>query len=271
MRNLIYQYWDGPILPGTLAGVANMRAYAESIGADYRFDDNVKWYDSFNTGTRGLHAIFYGAFRPIYDDAFLEYDNVLYADIDIFAVDGLKENIFDGFDAEIGICTEPFQPTQRAKFNTGICSASDERWAGAVEALWDTTLPRTPEGLLKVYNAGLVMYSRAGLIAARERFKPCPDYARMVAPLGIAGFYKDDQNYLHAMLFATGMDMVELDNGWNSSIHAYHTDASKKQTAINDSRTIETKFVHIQLRGADHLDAATQYRITNLPQSEWAI
>ena len=34
MKNLIYQYYDGPILSGTEASVKCMKEYAERIGAD---------------------------------------------------------------------------------------------------------------------------------------------------------------------------------------------------------------------------------------------
>lgn len=266
MNNLIYQYWDGDLLPGTHAGVANMRAYAGRIGAEYLFEHNPRFAKNL-----GKYTPHYGAFKPIYDESFHGYDNVLFADCDVFAVEGLTESIFDGFDAEIGICTEPFQPEQRAKIPGLISKASDEKWAGVIKSRWGVKMPRTPAGLFKVYNSGVVLYSNAGLMAARKKFVPFAEYVNLVSSSGCRNFYTADQNYLHAMLFVAGMNYVELDNGWNSYIHAYHVDARKKKTRVNDSRTRSTKFVHVQLRSADHWDAATHHRITNLPESEWAI
>ena len=109
-KNLIYQYWDGNILPGVKAGSENMKKYAERIGADYLFELNPRFVT--NLGGFSPH---YGSFKPIYDESFHVYDNVLYADTDVFAVDGLEENIFDNFNVDMGICTEPFQPKQRSK------------------------------------------------------------------------------------------------------------------------------------------------------------
>ena len=189
----------------------------------------------------------------------------------MFPVDGLKENIFENFKGDIGICTEPFQPKQRLEVGGQITSASDEAWAAAVKSKWNVDMPRTPEGLLKVYNSGVVLYSNVGLKNARERFVPFKQYVDLINSKGIKTFYTADQNYIHAMLTVARMDYVELDSGWNSYIHHYHTDASRKVVDINDMRTDKTKFVHVQLRGADHYDADTHNRIVNLPKSEWKI
>jgi lipopolysaccharide biosynthesis glycosyltransferase len=238
-----------------------MRAYAGRIGADYRFETNPRFVT--NLGSFSPH---YGSFKPIYDDSFLAYDKVLYVDLDVFAVEGLGASIFDGFEAEIGICTEPFQPTSRQKATGYITGAQDERWAAAIKARWDAEMPRTPEGLLKVYNSGVVLYSARGLSGARERFAPFREYVDLVSSAGLSSFYTADQNYLHAML--PRMDYVELDNGWNSYVH-YTGDPKLSPRPVNDSRTPDTKFVHVQLRGADHFAADKLWRIVNRPQGEW--
>ncbi len=266
MKNLIYQYWDGNILPGVVAGSENMKKYAKRIGADYLFEHNPRFVT--NLGNYSPH---YGSFKPIYTDSFHEYDNVLFTDTDVFAVNRLEEDIFCNFTAEMGICTEPFQPEQRKKIPGGISSEMDEKWAAIIEEKWNVVLPRTEAGLLKVYNSGVVMYSNKGLLAAKERFVPFREYVDLINSKKITNFYTADQNYVHAMLMVAKMDYVELNAGWNSFIHPYHVDSSKTTTKINDSRTKNTKFVHIQLRSADHWDAETQYRITNLPQNEWNI
>ena len=112
---------------------------------------------------------------------------------------------------------------------------------------------------------------QAKLKAARERFIPFKKYVDIIKSSGVSNFYTADQNYVHAMIMIAEMDYVELHAGWNSFIHMYYVDASKKTLKTNDSRTEDTKFVHIQLRCADHWDAATQHRIANLPKSEWNI
>ena len=94
MKNIIYQYWDGNIFLGVLAGVENMKAYAKRLGADYIFEENPTFVT--NPAAYSPHQ---GPFKPIYTDKSHEYDNVLFADTDVFAVDGLEENIFENFNA----------------------------------------------------------------------------------------------------------------------------------------------------------------------------
>lgn len=264
MKNLIYQYWDGPITGGCRAGVENMKKYAERIGADYLFEENPKFVTNL-----GGYSPHYGAFKPIYTDSFHQYDNILFADTDIFTVEGLTKNIFEGFTADVGICTEPDQPTLRQKTAGNITTARDEKWASIVESRWNIKVPRTDEGLMKVYNSGVVLYSNKGLVKAKERFVPFKEYVDMIKASGLMNFYTCDQPYLHAMLQVANMDWIEMDNGWNSYIH--YIRQGNQPRRINDSRTKDTKFVHIQMAGADNFDAAKLDRITNLPQSEWEV
>jgi len=239
-----------------------MRAYAERIGAEYLFEHNPRFVTRF-----GSRSHFYGTFKPIYDESFHEYDNVLYADTDVFAIDGLTESIFEGFDHDIGICQEADQPELRLKTAGMITSAGDEKWAKLVDSKWGVKVPRTESGLVKVYNAGVVLFSNAGLLRAKERFMPFDEYVNTIKSSGLHAFYTDDQPYLHLML--DRMDWVEMDGGWNSYIH--YARQGNKPRFMNDTRTENTKFVHVQFAGADHHDADTHYRIVNLPQDEWGI
>ncbi|KKL46614.1 hypothetical protein LCGC14_2343800 [marine sediment metagenome] len=264
MKNLIYQYYDGKLLPGDIAGSANIKEYAARIGAEYLFEHDPKFVT--NLGTYSPH---YGSFKPIYTESFHEYDNILFTDTDVFAVEGLTENIFENFKAEIGICTEPFQPTYRAKVSGNICGAMDERWATTIKTKWNVEMPRTKEGLLKVYNSGVVLYSNKGLVKAKEKFVPFVEYVNLVNTNKISNFYTADQNYLHAMLTVAEMDYIELDNEWNRAIHYIVNDNDER--VVNDMRTEKTKFVHIHLRGANHWDVDKHYRITNLPIEEWGL
>lgn len=265
MKNLIYQYWDGPINSGAIYGSQVMRQYADRIGATYIFEINPR----FRTDL-GNYSAHYGQFKIVYDAMFDEYDNVLFADTDVFPIHNLQENIFDGFSADIGICTEEYQPKARITSNNHINSKNDEAWAASLKSKWGVDMPRTDGGLLKVYNSGLVLYSRKGIQAMRDRFIPFHEYVRFIFSRGLPDFYASDQGYLHAMLEVAHLDYIELDNGWNSFIH-YIGDPHIKPRPVNDMRTGTTKFVHIQLRGADHFDSDKLWRITNLNEAEWNI
>jgi len=274
MKNLIYQYWDGDIPEQCRASVANMSAYAKRIGAEYLFEDNPR----FVTDLGNPMNYFYGALKPIYDDRFLEYDNVLYVDTDVFTVSGLTESIFDGFDGQVGICTEPFQPEYRKSSdksidNAWICGRMDELWASLVKERWGCDIPRTPEGLPMVYNAGVVLWSNSGLRHARKSFVPFREYidlienSELMQNQAVSSFYAHDQNYLHAMLCVSGIDYVELSNDWNAIVHFYT--AGDNKDAVDDPRTQDTKFVHIMLACADGFDMMMQWRIVNMPRSVW--
>jgi hypothetical protein len=265
MKNIIYQYWDGNILEGVKAGVENMKQYAKRIGADYLFEENPR----FRTDL-GSFSPHYGAFKPVYTEMFHEYDNVLFADTDVFAVDGLVENIFEDFTADVGICTEPLQPKLRAARNKGRTTGKeDERWAKLIKTKWNVNMPRGVDGLLKVYNSGVVLYSNAGLKKAKEKFIPFIEYVNLIKSHNFNSFYTCDQPYIHAMLEVCDFNWVELDNEWNRYITYIATGQEPKP--VCDPRTENTKFVHIQLRGADHYDADKLWKITNLPVEEWGM
>ena len=252
-------------MTGVKAGSDAMRQYAERIGADYLFEDNPKFVTNL-----GGYSPHFGSFKPIYTESFHIYDNILFTDTDVFPVKGLEESIFENFNAEMGICTEPHQPQQRAKRTSGVATGKrDEEWATVIYNKWKVKLPRNDEGLLKVYNSGVVLYSNKGLLKARENFVPFKTYIDLMKAKKIRGLYHSDQNYVHAMLKVAKMDYVELDNNWNSYVHYIGDPNLGTKRPVNDMRTANTKFVHIQLRGADRYDMATLQRITNLPLSEW--
>lgn len=264
-KNLIYQYWDGEVRPSALAGVENMKAYAERIGADYVFETNVNFAKS-----HGVRPHF-GAFKPVYDDAIVNnYDAVMFADTDVFAVDGLTTSVFDEFyegGVDIGICTEPLQPAIRydSSVVTQVTQNTEEAFARMVLNSWGGTLPRDDRGRLKVYNSGMVLYSKAGLKAAKRAFIPFSDYVTACSMNGLRGVYPLDQNYLHAMMFSKGMKVQEISNGWNTLL----TQDTYDKPKIYDSRTPDSKFVHVQFRSADNYDADMHYKFVNRPVDEW--
>jgi hypothetical protein len=115
----------------------------------------------------------------------------------------------------------------------------------------------------------MMVMSREGLQKARDKFAPIKRYVELIQKGGLGKFYWLLQPYYHAMM-VKHLDYTEMDNGWNSYIH-YVGDPSAKPRPVNDTRTADTRFVHIQLRGADDYDAETLWRITNRPQSEWRL
>jgi hypothetical protein len=268
--NLVYQYWDGEVKESCLAGVEAMKAYAERIGAEYIFDDNPNFLRKHFGYDFGNYSPHYGAFKPIFDESFDKYDKVLFADTDVFPVDGLTTNIFDEFTGEIGICDEPFQPKQRTITKGRITSAQDEKWAKMVKNIWGVEVPRTEEGLVRVFNTGMVLYSKEARVKAKKEWVDFQVYVSHARTNRLETFYTCDQPYLHAMMYACNFDVQEMDNGWNSYIH-YTRDINHDDRYMCDWRDENTKFVHVQFAGADNLDAETHWKVVNLPRDKWGI
>ncbi len=265
--NYIYQQWAGAPKNSAYVGARVMAAYAGNIGAKHDFVVRPRPVHEVGPGSK-----YYDKFLPIWRGTADRYDKVMFADTDLFPVDGIgNQDVFEGFTAEVGLCTEPLQPAMREAARGGICGESDERWAAMVLKEYGVELPRNDVGLLKVYNTGLVLFSHEGVKAARRHFVPPQDYIKLCAIYKLPPFYAIDQNYLHAMIFYcwNPAQIQELDNDWNRFVHYVTRD--REIVGVSDQRTPTTKMVHIQLRGADDFDEETLRRVTNLPQSEWRL
>ncbi len=258
MKDMIYQLWDGDMPQGERAGLAEMQAYADRICVEHLFAENAHYFP-------GLPAA-YGRFRVIYDPMFEQLDKVMYADTDVWPVEGLCTNIFAEFTSDLGICTEPLQPEFRAAANTGICQRADEIWAKRMRVVYGIEVQRDVQGRVKIYNSGLQVWSAEGRRKARERFPDFADYREALRDLQLHSLYLSDQHYLHAMMFYAKLSIAELDNDWNRFVHFL-----RPGDAVSDQRTPTTKMVHIQLRSAGNWDRDKLWRIVNRPQEEWQL
>jgi hypothetical protein len=260
VKNLIYQYWDGDYKrSGVVAGVQAMKKYAETIGAEYIFEANPEYAKSlgFNFGQYTPH---YGAFKPILQG--WDYDKILFADTDVFPVHDLQTNIFEEIVAGIGICREQWQTLNKPL----QLRETDKAWARVVESHYGINVPRDINGNVIIYNSGVVLYTKHGMELAQKHFVPFNEYVNLVAGK-FPSFYSCDQPYLHAMMLRQGMEWTELNQDWNRYVH--YLPETRDPRPVNDTRSNTTKFVHIQLRGADDWAAEKLWRVTNLPVSEW--
>ncbi len=266
MRTLIYQCWDGEEKQGNLAGIEFMKEYAKKINADHIYDHN-----SFFKTNLGKYSPNYGKFKCLFD--YNDYDFIMYADCDLVPKSNCNENIFEYFsklDKEFGICEENKAPTLRKSFTIGegINNHNDERWVALVEKKWKIKLPRTNDGLPKVFNSGMMLWSRSGFFKARKKFLDFKDYVKFCNNNFLPSFYSCDQHYIHAMMLICEFDWTIIDSKWNSLIH-YHPGAMEEPRPIIDLRGAEYNFVHIQLHGADNWSKNKINQVVNLPISEW--
>jgi hypothetical protein len=265
MTNLIYQVWSGEMRPGCLYSSQLVKEYAKKIGADYRLDISP----NIASKTVSKDGAYWEWLNPILDDSFLQYDKVCVLDLDIFPVNNLDDNIFDQHVDCFGVCTEPFQGKLRSTVTIAGCinQANDEKWAKISSRNWGGDFPRDSDRYLKVYNAGMVMFTNEGLLLARDKFVPFQKYTDVMKREKLGRFYTVDQNYFHSMIVSSGL-YTELDNSWNCYIHYIRGPLSEIKH-IHDGRTADAKFVHIQLRGADYFTNEQLYSITNLEESKW--
>jgi hypothetical protein len=259
--NLIYQYWNGDEPPpGALASVANMREYAEQIGAQHRFCHNDFFVKApqYKNHTDSL--------RPLHDPWFDSFDKVLFLDADVFAVDGLSESVFDVPVSGIGICAEPHQPEFRDGRKHRICGDNDRKWARFVSKKWNCSVPMDNKGRPMVFNSGVILYTREGVDLARKHFIPLKEYVLGVTAQKLPVFYAADQNYIHSQLFRPGMGMTRMSCDWNALVHGKR---SQDGGGYHDGRTPTSKFVHVQLSGFSHNGRDAHERVTNNKQEDW--
>jgi len=267
MNALIYQCWDGPERPGNLAGIKATKEYAERIGVNHVYEHDTK----FRTDL-GSYSANFGKFRPIFDKEFEIYDYVMYTDCDVIPTKDCSENIFEWFattGAEVGICEEWNAPLSRKKYTIGggINNENDEKWVSIIEKKWPVKMPRTESGLPKVYNTGVLMFSRECLIKARETMFDFAKYVNLTQVFKLPPFYGCDQPYFHAMLEVCKFNWITMPYKWNSSVH-FDPGVKTKPRPVIDLRK-DANFVHVQLNGADHWDEEKILRVVNKPVSEW--
>jgi len=213
MTCLIYQYWSGDMPAYATLSPRMMRAYAERIGAEYRFDQDPDFF-------RFKYAQYYHALRPVHDPAFDAYDQVLFVDMDVFPAFDLTQSIFEGRTADIGMVEEVSQPKLRQVATGPITSARDLRWARVAEALYGVRLPRTEEGLPRVFNSGVVHYTRAGLETARRVFPSIKAYTLAMRLAALPRFYRLDQNYLGVAAFRPPLRFEAMPLSWNAQVRS---------------------------------------------------
>ena len=272
MKTLIYQYWDGTIKDSCRAGIGSMKRYADRIGATHIFEENPKFLKRQNINL-GKYTPHYGSFKPILSRQYDDYDYIMFADTDIFPLEKTVKNIFERFsrsNSHIAMAQEPLEPLKRSLTRSKLASKLlDERWSDKLKREWGCNLPRTKDGLLKVYNSGVVLYSREGIEKFRKDYIEFESYINLMKSSRLSNFYQGDQNYLHALIFTRNFKFWELNHEWNVLIRsAGHTKPLKN---ICDPRTENSLMVHMQIIGSGNLSGEQLLRMVNNPIKDWGI
>jgi hypothetical protein len=121
---------------------------------------------------------------------------------------------------------------------------NDRRWAMLSGGLFRSRLPRFEDGRPRIFNSGVIAYSREGLIAARQNFPNITAYSAAMRLALLPRFYRLDQNYLGMACFRPGMRFTVLDQRWNRIVKA----AALDENRLVRSAPGDTAFVHWQVR-----------------------
>jgi len=237
MKKLIYQYWRGEIPEYVLAVKQLFSDYARRINSEYVFEHNP-------TFIRSLNSTYYSALRPIFDKRFHEYDRVLFADMDVIPMDGLEHSIFDEEIVHVAMAEEIEQPALRAKMTGKIRSENDLKWAAVSERFWRCSIMRDDQHRPRVFNSGVVLYTRDGLQRAAKCAPNMSFYQLLMKLMGVPKFYRLDQNYLNLMISMPQIEFKVLEGFWNAQLNRVGTGRgnSKLLNQVND----ETRFIHLQ-------------------------
>jgi hypothetical protein len=259
MKTLIYQYWYGKQMqPGAVYGRKVMSEYAERIGAEYRFERNPKFFEGFVE-----QPVSYSALMPVFNEEYHDYDAVLVIDMDVYPIEGLTENIFETDFGEMAMCQEAHMPALKKKYrprgergyNTHVA------WSVKMFDYYGVEMPKNEDGLYKIFNSGVVLYSKEGMKKAKNFTHP-QKFVNKFKPHFSSFLFWRDQAYAHALFCAGGLDSRELDTKWNSLIQWM---PNKDPKEILDCRNNNANFIHAQLNGAGNWSDKELWTLTNEP------
>lgn len=137
--------------------VSRFKKYADHFGADYIFQTKPVY---------SPESSFYEKLRIIYDTEFDKYDEILYTDVDVIP-EVFDKSIFDENVFEVGLIREKPYPnmTNTPYHSTPVIQEEykslSERHKKSMQMDGDKYV---------VYNTGVMLWTRLGIIKARQNF-----------------------------------------------------------------------------------------------------
>ena len=238
MKKLIYQYWKGKRPDYTHASEEMFRKYAEQVNADYFLGDGRR------INLKCLHKRYFAALMPLITDYFQDYDIILYVDMDVLPVPDLKKDIFALAEGHIMMCEEICQPSLRANMQGKINLKNDLKWADTVESIWGKRPFTDNSGRPRVFNSGVVLYTKAGTNFLKKKLPNILRYQIAMKFRRLPKFYSFDQNYLNSFINLDGIEFKILPEIWNSQVFRYLDKFANVH--LLDRRTDNTCFIHVQ-------------------------
>lgn len=162
MKNLIVQYYisKDPVPEWAEISIELFKRYAERHGCDYEFTTTLEYCDN----------PYFENLKIVYQDKYLEYNKVLYVDVDVIP-ENMDENIFDLDVDEVGLVPE-YQPEGMDApplFSTPNVINTYMRCAKAFGV--PVAKPKTANAPYLMMNSGVILWTREGRRKARELFE----------------------------------------------------------------------------------------------------
>ena len=123
MCNIILQHFDGVLRPLDELSIANIKAYAKIVGAEYRLITGKPFRAHLTSPCQKVYMI---------DKEFDSYDQVLMLDIDMFAPKGMTENIFDKKGVGLYASTQRMLHRKIVREYPMFSSIEKPYWGGAI-------------------------------------------------------------------------------------------------------------------------------------------
>ena len=255
MKCLVYQYWSGEAPPYARLSQRLFRDYARTHGLEYRFDDNPTFF-------RGRYSEYFHVLRPLYDTWFHQFDRVLYLDMDMFPTPAATDEILTVGIGHLAMAEERDAAVQRRAANGPINTRRDVRWAWLLKRAYGVRVPLADGGgVPRIFNSGVILYSKEGMRALPRLFPNRRIYSTLVRLVGLPRFYRLDQNYLGLAAFRKGVDFTELPNVWNNLVRSTHMGSYEYDMTESAAR-----FVHVQVRDRAGLSDAGVLAIVSPPE-----
>ena len=126
MKNIILQHWTGELGELELLSSANIKKYAEKLGADYRMLRGQVFREHLTPPCQKLYML---------DKAFDEYNVVVMLDPDMFTRKGMEDNIFE--ELGVGKTTEIQDRLLKSfrRLHHNLANPNYPYWGGAVRRM----------------------------------------------------------------------------------------------------------------------------------------
>lgn len=202
MRTLIYQNYtskDGKVPDWAEISIAKFKKYAMGVGAMHL----TKFKNTF------AHDPHFEYLEIVHDDKYLDFDRILYVDVDV--VPERDDNIFD-IDMEgyhIAAVPERRYPGHLREPGMQLKGNRNQFQRAAKEHGFDFIQRPEWNNEYLIFNSGVLLWTREGLQQARKTFSPWETWYKQYG-----GQFRLDQPYLNAQILKH-MKYKELEMKWN--------------------------------------------------------